>query len=210
MNMIKVIMTLCLFMMVATGMADTPQDKIPALSSALLHDTRNPVGGNPQGNVTLVEFFDYQCSHCREMANTVETLRAVNPNLRVVYKDWPFSGPNSVYAAKAGLAAAIQGKYEVFHDALMKASLPLTNNEVLAIAKSVGIDTARLQRDMANSAFDGVFKANEQLAKELQLVGTPAFIIAKTNGADKNSSFLVPDISSQGVLQGMITQASGF
>lgn len=210
MKIIKMIMALWLLVMAMPLMADNAQDKIPALSSALLHDNGNPVGGNPQGNVTLVEFFDYQCSHCREMANTVETLRAVNPNLRIVYKDWPFSGANSVYAAKAGLAAVLQGKYEVFHDALMKASLPLTNNEVIAIAKSVGIDTVRLQRDMTNPAFDAVFKANEQLAKELELIGTPAFVIARTNGADKNSSFLVPGISSQSILQGMITQTSGF
>lgn len=210
MKTMKAIVAMILLAMTITVMADNAQDKIPALSAALLHDANNPVGGNPQGNVTMVEFFDYQCSHCRQMATTVEALRAANPNLRIVYKAWPFTGPSSVYASKAGLAAVSQGKYEVLHNALMRANVPLTNQEILATAKAVGIDTARLQRDMANPAYDAAFKANEQLAKELELTGTPAFVIAKTNGTDKNSSFLVPGLAQQSALQGMITKSSGF
>ncbi len=186
------------------------QDQIPALSQSLFHDAQSPVGGNLQGSVTLVEFFDYQCPHCREVAPTVMALRAANPNLRIVYKDWPIFGGSSTYAAKVGMAIAKQGKYEAFHDAVMEANLPLTNDAVLSIARSLGADMTRLQQDMANPAIDSELKATVQLAKQLQLIGTPAFIIAKTQNSDKETSFLVPGPASQSTLQQMISQSSGF
>jgi protein-disulfide isomerase len=92
----------------------------------------------------------------------------------------------------------------------MEASLPLTDDAVLGIARSLGVDMARLQQDMANPSIDNELKANVQLAKQLKLIGTPAFIIGKTQNSDKETSFLVPGPTPQSTLQQMISQSSGF
>ncbi len=186
------------------------QTKIPALSQALFHDPNSPVTGNPKGDVTLVEFFDYQCPHCRAMTATISALQKANPNLRVVYKSWPLFGGPSYFAAKAGLAAARQGKYEALHQALMNASIPFSNDEILGVAQSLGIDMQRLQQDMNDPSLNVDIKANQDLAKQLQLIGTPAFIIGKTDGSTKDSSFLVPGPSAQSVLQELIGKSTGF
>jgi protein-disulfide isomerase len=86
-----------------------------ARADEVFRDATSPVGGNPDGDVTLVEFFDYNCPYCRSVAPVMNEAEAADPQLRIVYKEFPILGPNSVYVAKAALAAHRQGRYLAFH-----------------------------------------------------------------------------------------------
>lgn len=139
--------------------------------------TSSPVLGNPDGDVLMVEFFDYRCPYCRAVAPKVmESVRA-DGAIRLVMKEFPILGPDSVYAARAALAADQQGKYGPFHAALMAAAGKLSEKAVLAIARDVGLDIGRLQQDMASPEVDDELRRNAELAKALGIGGTPAFII---------------------------------
>ena len=147
---------------------------------ALEQDGNSAVGGNPRGDVTLVEFYDYRCSYCRQAHATVSELLRSDPNLRLVYKEFPILGPESMIAARAAVAARSSSYYTAFHDALMTARGPLTEESVLKIAGSVGINVSALQVDMRNPDIDEIIAANHALARELGINGTPAFVIGDT------------------------------
>ncbi len=143
----------------------------------LFRDPESPVGGNPDGDVTLVEFFDYRCVHCRRIAPMMIEAEQGDPNLRIVYKEFPILGPESSLASRAALASRRQGKYLVFHKALMRTKNPFTEEGILRTAASVGIDTARLRKDMeAPGAFRAI-RRNYALARALGIDGTPAFVV---------------------------------
>lgn len=156
--------------------------------SELFHHPGDPVVGNPKGEVTVVEFFDYQCSHCMNMASVVDAIKKNNPDLRIVFKDFPIRGAMSEFAARAALAANNQGKYYAFSHALLTSpDQPLTKNTVFAIAKKVGLDTKKLKKDMNSSNVTSVLSATNQLAQDLKLRGTPAFVFGKTkDGSNLN------------------------
>lgn len=164
-----------------------------------------PVIGNPKGNITMVEFFDYQCPHCKVMVPIVDQLIKANANLKVIFIEWPIFGPNSKYAAEAALASLKQNKYHDFHNALLNKGYPLDNQTVLKIAKSIGINTWKLQRDMKDKAIDQQIIANFELAKNTGIIqiGTPAFIIGNV---DKNKFRFVPGQVEQADLQKAIDQ----
>jgi protein-disulfide isomerase len=140
-------------------------------------DQQTPVGGNPQGKVTLVEFFDYRCPYCKETQPTLEKLEAGDPELRLVYKEFPILGPVSVTAAHAALAAARQGKYQAFHRALMDVHGNFSADTIFRVAQSVGLDVAQLKRDMAAPQIKEAIEANMKLADVLAINGTPAFVV---------------------------------
>lgn len=142
-------------------------------------DPATPVGGNPKGNATIVEFFDYNCPYCKAIEPALERLLARDHNLRFVYKEFPVLGPESVVAARAALAASRQGKYQAFHDAMMGVKGPFDDDRIYQIAGSVGLDLARLKRDMASPQTAAALKANFALADALDVHGTPTFIIGK-------------------------------
>jgi len=143
----------------------------------LLQDPAAPVAGNPQGDVTVVEFFDYQCGYCKSVHPTVKDLLAADGRIRKVYKELPILGPGSVIAARAALASRAQGRYLPFHDALMEARGPVTEDSVMRIARSVGLDVDRLRRDMGGAEVERAIRANMDLADALGIRGTPAFVI---------------------------------
>lgn len=143
----------------------------------LLQDQHSPVGGNPRGDVTVVEFFDYRCGDCKGVAGTVKTLVQSDPTIRLVYKELPVLGPDSVLAARAALAAQAQGKYVAFHDALMAAPAPLTSAAIFQIAAEVGLDVGRLQSDMEAPGIRAAIDRNHALAGDLGINGTPAFVV---------------------------------
>lgn len=145
----------------------------------LAADPRDPVLGNPKGDVTIIEFFDYRCPYCKQVAPALQTLLSEDKNLRVVFKEFPILGADSKYAARAALASAKQGKYQAFHTALMKNKGQLTDETVINLAQSVGIDTARLKADIMSNDIDGVLMHNSELAQALNIRGTPAFIVGK-------------------------------
>lgn len=140
-------------------------------------DPATPVGGNPRGTVSLVEFFDYRCPYCKEAQPSLEKLVAKDPQLRFVYKEFPILGPVSVTAAHAALAAARQGKYAAFHEAMMDARGNITDDTVFRVAKSVGLDIDRLKHDMAAPEIEAALAANMKLAEALEINGTPAFVV---------------------------------
>ena len=143
----------------------------------LLNDPTSPVSGNPKGEVTLVEFFDYRCGYCKRAAGAVTQLQKDDPRVRVVYKDFPILGEASEIAARAALAARAQGKHQAFHEALLATKGDMTKDTILAVAAEVGLDTKRLDADMASPEWQTVIERNRALARELGITGTPAFVV---------------------------------
>ena len=143
----------------------------------IVRDPNAPVGGNPQGDVTLVEFFDYRCPYCKAAHERVSETVKKDGKVRLLYKEFPILGPESVFAARAALAAARQGKYLEFHDALMTAKDRITDDLTLKTAQRVGLDVERLKKDMAAPEISRMLEANADLAEELGINGTPAFIV---------------------------------
>ena len=143
----------------------------------LLADPNSPVAGNPQGDVTVVEFFDYRCPYCKQVEPSLEALLTQDKNLRFVYKEFPVLGPASVTAARAALAARKQGKYDAFHRAMMALKGQIDEAAVMKVAASVGLDTERLKRDMEAPEIGRTLKDNLALARDLHIDGTPGFVI---------------------------------
>ena len=143
----------------------------------ILDDPDAPVAGNPQGNASLVEFFDYRCPYCKQVEPALEALIAEDKQLRLVYKEFPVLGSASVTAARAALAARKQGKYDAMHRALMSLKGEINEAAVFKTAGSIGLDVERLKRDMAAPEIDRMLKANTSLAEALDIRGTPGFVI---------------------------------
>lgn len=143
---------------------------------ALTRNPADPVAGNPQGDVTVVEFFDYQCGYCKAVQADTQRLIKDDPKLRFVLKELPILGPASVVASKAALASKAQGKYLEFHNALMAQRGQLDEDVILRLAKSVGLDTDRLKKDMESRDVLSVIAANQALAEQLGIHGTPGFV----------------------------------
>jgi len=145
----------------------------------LLRDPSSPVGGNPDGDVTIVEFFDYHCPYCKQVEPALETLMKEDPKIRVVYKEFPILGADSVTASQAALAALKQGpqKYTRFHAAMMSVKGSIGESVVMQVAKDAGLDLARLKTDMKTPEIEAAIKRNYDLADALKIRGTPAFIV---------------------------------
>lgn len=156
---------------------DQASAQLAAHRRQLFDDPATPVGGNPQGDVSLVEFFDYRCPYCKQVEPALESLLRQDPQLRMVYKEFPVLGPASVTAAKAALAAQKQGKYAAFHRAMIALKGQIDDNAVYAVAQSVGLDIERLKRDMKAPEIERLIKANYALADALNIDGTPGFVI---------------------------------
>lgn len=157
--------------------AEKGQEAISKNLDKLLNDPTSPVGGNPKGDVTVVQFFDYSCGYCKMTEGHVEKLLDEDKNVRIVYKEFPILGDASVKMAETALAAVKQGKYLPFHNALLKAQKHLTESEVFDMAKSVGLDVEKLKKDMEDPKIQEILKANHELADKLEIRGTPSFVI---------------------------------
>jgi protein-disulfide isomerase len=171
---------------------------IQAHAAELTQDPASPVGGNPKGNVTLVEFFDYQCGYCKRAEGDVTKLLQSDPEVRLVYKELPILGPVSVLAAKAALAAHRQGKYPAVHAALMGAGERLAEESIFEIAARAGLDVARLRQDMQDPAIAESLDRNRKLAEAVGVRGTPAFVAGTE---------LYPGAADLDALQGLVTRA---
>lgn len=140
-------------------------------------DPDSPVGGNPRGDVTVVEFFDYRCGYCRRFAPVLGQIMEQDPQVRVIYKELPILGEESFTAARAALAARPQGGYHELHQALMAAEGPLSEQAIMTAARSVGLDTDRLGQDMQAPEILDAIGRNRRLAAALGIEGTPALIV---------------------------------
>lgn len=149
---------------------------IEARAEEIFRDPATPVGGNPDGDTTLVEFFDYNCPYCRRVAPVMAEAEAADPRLRIVYKEFPILGADSLFAAKAALAAQLQDRYLAFHEALMRTDSAVDPDLVLSVAAEVGLDMERLKTDMDDPAVSDAIDRNLELARALRITGTPGFI----------------------------------
>ena len=140
--------------------------------------------GNPDGAVTLVEFSDYACGFCRQSLKDVDALIAANPDLRVVIREYPILRPESVDAARMALAAAQQGKYRAFHDAMYELGPPSAES-IAAAAARAELDMGQANAAIAGGTFDGQLQQNVALANQLGISGTPGWIVGNEalNGA---------------------------
>ncbi|MCW5588213.1 MAG: thioredoxin domain-containing protein [Legionellales bacterium] len=185
-------------------MRDAALKAIPKIASDLFYGKGTPVIGDAKGHISLVEFFDYRCPHCKDMTPIINNLMKKYPHLRVVYKEWPIFGGPSLFAAQAALAAQQQGDhYAAFHEALMKANSNMSNQDVLNIAKKLGLNVDKLQQDMKAKEIMDLINQNFKLASQLGLQGTPAFVIAKTPvegkaaSAEELQATLIPGATSE-------------
>lgn len=165
---------------------------------ALTRAEGSPVGGNPDGDVTIVEFFDYRCGYCRRVMPTMLNAVKEDGNVRIVFKEFPILSPQSRIAARAALAAEKQGKYMEFHTALMNLEANITESLVVALAKSMKLDADQLAKDMNSEEVKAEIEANYALAEKLRIRGTPAFVIGET---------LVPGAIDKEEMQKLIAEA---
>ncbi len=156
---------------------DQSQRRALATSAARIYkNPLTPEHGNPNGDVVVVEFFDYQCGYCKRVFPTFMKVLNSDKNLRVLWKELPILGPVSRYAARAAMASAKQGKYFEYHVAMMGLSGRLTEKRVLSTARSVGLDMERLAKDMAAPEIEKYLDETQALATALGINGTPAFL----------------------------------
>jgi protein-disulfide isomerase len=171
---------------------------VAGLGAQIAHTKGDPVAGNPNGKVTIVEFFDVRCPYCRRMLPVIASLLHDNPDLRLVYKDLPVLGPGSVLGARALLAAQKQGGYQKLHDALMTGPRDITDETLHTAVTKVGLDWKKIQADMQSPDVLARIDANLALAKQLNLEGTPAYVIG-TN--------VIPGAASLSELQQAVAEA---
>ena len=172
-----------------------------------IFNTKSPFAGNPNASVAVVEFFDYQCGHCKTMEGVIKQVLAENKNIRVIYKELPIFGENSRNASLAAIAANMQGKYLAFHHALMTERGTMNKKHVFTIAKKLGLDVDKLKKDMKSSAAKAELANNMQLADALGLGGTPAFIVANSKNPTVKTSFFIGGTTTAKALMNYIKQA---
>lgn len=145
----------------------------------LERDPTSPVGGAPDGDVTLVEFTDYRCGYCKKVFPAVQDLLEADGRIRYVIKELPILGPESVVAARAALAVwrSTPAKYMAFHAALMTARGNLDEARVMQLAAETGLDAAALAKAMKDPEINAILGKNRELAQSLNINGTPAFVI---------------------------------
>src|ERR1700694_2668338 len=155
-----------------------------------------PVGAR-KPDVTIVEYFDYNCPYCKTVVPTLKALLAQDPKIALIYKDWPVLGPVSAYAASSALAAGWQGKYLVAHDALISGPRLAQNEQVDSILQSAGVDMETLKKDRAGHAREiaALLARNDQEAHALTLDGTPGLVVGRQ---------LVPGVADGAYLKRLI------
>jgi protein-disulfide isomerase len=149
--------------------------------AAVLRDPDIPVSGNPDGDIAIVEWFDYQCPYCRRLEPDLQRVVKDDGKVRLVMKDWPVLGPASVYAARLALATKFQGKYVEAHAALIGLDVRLTEAGARDRLAKAGIDVDRALADLAanQDAIVAILKKSNNQARAFGFRGTPSFIVGK-------------------------------
>jgi protein-disulfide isomerase len=171
------------------------------LTEALvLRDPDIPVSGNPDGDITIVEWFDYQCPYCRRVEPELRQIVQDDGKVRLVSKDWPVLGPVSVVAARMALACKFQDKYSRAHDALIGVASKLTEPRIGELLAGAGIDVDRAKRDLVSNArtIDAILARNNDQATAFGFRGTPSFIVGK---------FRVPGVLTMAEFEQVIADA---
>jgi protein-disulfide isomerase len=172
----------------ALGMTIAPEaalaqggDETVLTEALVLRDPDIPAAGNPDGDITIVEYFDFQCPYCRKIEPELRQVVQDDGKVRLVLKDWPILGPVSVVAARMALASKYQDKYLQAHDALIGVNSKLTEPRINELLAGAGIDVDRATRDLATNAkaIDAILARNNDQATAFEFKGTPSFIVGK-------------------------------
>ena len=156
--------------------ANRPNPMPEALRKTLERDPNAPVLGNPRGDITLTEFFDYNCPFCKKIMPKMQQLISADPGLRVVFREWPVFGEGSDFAARAALAALAQGKYWQMHSGLMQMRDRAAEPSVMRVVRKLGLDEAKLRADMQSDRVSSHIATSFELADHMSLAGTPTLI----------------------------------
>ena len=159
--------------------ADQSVALLSSRRDVLERDPNAPVLGNVDGDVTIVEFFDYNCPYCKRVKPEIQALMAADPDIRLVCREWPILGEGSVFAARAALAARNQGKYEEFHWAMMGLQGRAEEASILNAAVEIGLDVDKLRTDMDAPEINEHIQTSMELAAALGFNGTPSFVIGE-------------------------------
>jgi protein-disulfide isomerase len=182
----------------AVARAEGPDDILSR--DAVLRDPETPVLGNPKGDLTVVEFFDYQCPYCKKLAPEIAQVMKEDGNIRLVLKDWPIFGAVSKSAAQLALATKYQDKYVQAHDALIGATTKLTDDNISDILTKAGVDVAKAKLDLQahQKTIDDLLARNSDQAEAFGFQGTPGFIVG---------TFRVPGVVEMKVFKQIIADA---
>jgi protein-disulfide isomerase len=166
---------------IASGAASAQGDDKVLTEAMVLRDPDIPVAGNPDGDITIVEYFDYNCPYCRKIAPELRQVVQDDGKVRLVHKDWPILGEVSVIASRMVLASKYQDKFIQAHDALIGVASKLTAPRIRELLAGAGIDLGRADRDLAANAkaIDAIIARNGEQAMAFGFKGTPSFIIGK-------------------------------
>jgi len=168
--------------------AEKAKSAIKDHSDAIFNSPFQVTLGNPQGDVTFVEFFDYNCGYCKRAMADMMTLMDKDPKLKVVLKEFPVLGPGSVEAARVAVAVRMQDKsgkkYLEFHQKLLGGRGQADKARALAVAKDVGLDIARIEKDMKSEEATAAINESMKLAEALGINGTPSYVIGKAANGD--------------------------
>jgi protein-disulfide isomerase len=161
--------------------AEKHKDAVKQNAQTLFSSPRQVVLGNPQGNVTFVEFFDYNCGYCKRAMDDMLTLLKDDPKLKIVLKEFPVLGPGSVEAAQVAVAVRMQDKtgkkYLEFHQKLLGGRGQADRAHALAVAKDIGMNMAQIDKDMQSPEVKATLEENFKLAEQLGLNGTPSYVV---------------------------------
>ncbi len=177
--------------------AEAAKGKIKEYES-FLHDPSAPSTGNPKGDVTVVEFFDYNCGYCKHAIDDVQKLIDGDKNVRIVFRDYPILSEASNTASRYALAAGKQGKYWEFHQKLMKFAGEKNDTTYEGLAKDLGLDYAKLKQDAESKEIREMLEKNIEVARAMSIQGTPAFVIGDT---------LVPGYVDADAMKDLVTKA---
>ncbi|SEM48504.1 Protein-disulfide isomerase [Loktanella fryxellensis] len=156
------------------------QDMVAAQSEALLNDGYSWVGGNPDGDITVVEFMDYRCGYCKRAFPEIESLLQADGNIRFIVKEFPILGEQSVLASQFAMAAQIvagEDAYKAVHETLMSFNGEITEDSLLALADSLDLDGAAIMAGTADPEVERRIAANRALGESLAISGTPTFVV---------------------------------
>lgn len=162
--------------------ANADRELLASMRDPLENDGFSLITGNPNGDVTVIEFLDYRCGYCKQAHDGVKALLASDPNIKFIVKEFPILGPESTFASRAAMAALEQGAdtYLSFNDAMMRHRGDLDQHTVMRIAGEAGVDQAKLAEDIQNPEIAANIRTTYGLARRLNISGTPAFIIGDT------------------------------
>lgn len=174
-------------------------------AASLFSTVKAPTFGDATGDITIVEFLDYQCGHCKQMSPVIAELLKADPKVQVVIRGLPLFGDVSKSATKAVIASTKQGtdKFVKFHDALLTTTDQLSDKTIFNIAKKTGLNVAKLKKDMASKEVEDQIAENFRLAKEIGLMGTPAFVLGNR---DYSKTEFIPGATSKDDLTVLIAK----